>query len=77
MTTTTVVSIDQIRAVLESNTTNAHAEVMALLEKPLLAETLIKTRGNQTKAAEILGLNRGTLRQRVKAHNILKTKVAA
>ncbi|ARG17609.1 MULTISPECIES: helix-turn-helix domain-containing protein [Acinetobacter] len=77
MSTSTVVSIDQIRAVLESNTTNAHAEVMALLEKPLLAETLIKTRGNQTKAAEILGLNRGTLRQRLKAHNILKTKVAA
>ncbi|MEM9992700.1 MAG: helix-turn-helix domain-containing protein [Acinetobacter pittii] len=77
MITSTVVSIDQIRAVLESNTTNAHAEVMALLEKPLLAETLIKTHGNQTKAAEILGLNRGTLRQRLKAHNILKTKVAA
>ncbi len=36
MTTTTVVSLDQIRAALESNTTNAHAEVMALLEKPLL-----------------------------------------
>ncbi|AUT34491.1 protein ninH [Acinetobacter pittii] len=77
MTTTTVVSLDQIRAALESNTTNAHAEVMALLEKPLLEETLIKTRGNQTKAAELLGLNRGTLRQRLKAHNILKTKVAA
>ena len=42
MNTSTVVSLDQIRAVLESNTTNAHAEVMALLEKPLLAETLIK-----------------------------------
>lgn len=77
MTTTTVVSLDQIRAALESNTTKAHAEVMALLEKPLLEETLIKTRGNQTKAAELLGLNRGTLRQRLKAHNILKTKVAA
>ncbi|MCK0923705.1 protein ninH [Acinetobacter pittii] len=77
ITSTTVVSLDQIRTVLESNTTNAHAEVMALLEKPLLAETLIKTRGNQTKAAELLGLNRGTLRQRLKAHNILKTKVTA
>ncbi len=77
ITSTVVVSLDQIRAVLESNTINAHAEVMALLEKPLLAETLIKTHGNQTKAAELLGLNRGTLRQRLKAHNILKTKVAA
>ena len=41
ITSTVVVSLDQIRAVLESNTTNAHAEVI-LLEKPLLAETLIK-----------------------------------
>ena len=71
MIKSTVVSIDQIRAVLDSNTTNAHAEVMAILDKPLLQEALMKTRGNQTKAAELLGLNRGTLRQRLKTHNLV------
>lgn len=72
MITSTVVSLDQIRAVLDSETTNAHAEVMAILEKVLFQETLIKTRGNQTKAAEILGLNRTTFRKRLRIHNILK-----
>ncbi len=72
MIKSTVVSIDQIRAVLDSNTANAHAEVMAILEKPLLQEALIKTSGNQTRAAAILGLNRGTLRKKLKAHGLMK-----
>jgi Fis family transcriptional regulator len=44
---------------------------MQLVEKPLLEITLTHTRGNQTKAAEILGLNRGTLRTKLKAHGII------
>jgi Fis family transcriptional regulator, factor for inversion stimulation protein len=72
MITSTVVSLDQIRAVLNTNTTNAYAEVMAILEKTLFQETLIKTRGNQTKAAQILGLNRSTFRKRLRNHNIIK-----
>ncbi|VXA58241.1 Protein ninH [Acinetobacter proteolyticus] len=72
MNTVTVVSLNQIRAVLDTETTNAHAQVMAILEKPLLQEALIKTRGNQTKAAELLGMNRSTLRQRLKIHDLLK-----
>lgn len=66
----TIVSLEQIKEVLESETSNVHSKVMALLEKPLIEQTLIKTRGNQTKAAEILGINRGTLRQRLKAHDL-------
>lgn len=34
--------------------------VLAEMEKPLLSVVLEYTRGNQTRAAEILGLNRGT-----------------
>jgi two-component system nitrogen regulation response regulator GlnG len=36
------------------------------LEAPLLAATLSATRGNQIKAAEILGLNRNTLRKKIR-----------
>ncbi|EXB47252.1 bacterial regulatory, Fis family protein [Acinetobacter baumannii 146457] len=45
---------------------------MELVEKPLLDLTLTHTRGNQTKAAELLGLNRGTLRKKLKAHGLMK-----
>ena len=36
------------------------------LERPLLALTLDATEGNQLKAAEILGINRNTLRKKLR-----------
>lgn len=41
-------------------------------EKPLLVSILRYTHGNQSKAAQILGLNRGTLRTKLKAYDLLK-----
>ena len=40
-------------------------------EKPLISVVLEYTRGNQTRTAEILGLNRGTLRKKLKVHQLL------
>ena len=40
------------------------------LEAPLIAATLTWTRGNQIKAAEILGLNRNTLRKKIRDLNL-------
>jgi two-component system, NtrC family, nitrogen regulation response regulator GlnG len=40
------------------------------VEKPLLSAALAATRGNQIKAAELLGLNRNTLRSRIRDLNI-------
>ena len=42
-----------------------HALVMNEVEKSLLKETLSLTDGNQKKAAEILGINRNTLRKKM------------
>ncbi|MDP1465747.1 helix-turn-helix domain-containing protein, partial [Klebsiella pneumoniae] len=36
------------------------------LEYPLIAASLEATRGNQIKAAEMLGLNRNTLRKKIR-----------
>jgi two-component system nitrogen regulation response regulator GlnG len=40
--------------------------LLARLEKPLIIATLRATAGNQIKAAEILGLNRNTLRKKMR-----------
>jgi two-component system nitrogen regulation response regulator GlnG len=47
-----------------------HARILAEIEKPLIMETLYHTAGNQIKAAHILGLNRNTLRKKIKELNI-------
>jgi two-component system nitrogen regulation response regulator GlnG len=44
--------------------------VLRELEKPLLSLTLEATKGNQVKAAQVLGLNRNTLRKKIKELDI-------
>ena len=44
--------------------------VINCVEKPLLESVLTRVRGNQTHAAQMLGLNRNTLRKKMKAHGI-------
>ncbi len=45
--------------------------VMNEVEGALLTEVMRHTRDNQSKASEILGLNRGTLRKKLKQHDLL------
>lgn len=44
--------------------------VMNCVEKPLLESVLHRVQGNQTHAAQMLGINRNTLRKKMKAHGI-------
>lgn len=46
--------------------------VLGEVEKPLFKAVLGYTKGNQSEAAEILGINRGTLRRKLRTHNLLK-----
>ena len=48
-----------------------YAMVMAQVEEPLLTAVMSYTRGNQSKASEMLGLNRGTLRKKLREHKLL------
>ena len=49
---------------------NLHNLVLKEVEIPLLQVVLQQTRGNQTKAAQLLGWSRGTLRKKLKEYKL-------
>jgi two-component system nitrogen regulation response regulator GlnG len=44
--------------------------LLAEVERPLIVQTLSATRGNQIRAAAILGINRNTLRKKIQTLGI-------
>jgi len=44
--------------------------VIGCIERPLIEVVLNKAEGNQTRAAEMLGMNRNTLRKKMKQHGL-------
>jgi len=44
--------------------------VLSEVEAPLLDIIMQHTRGNQTRAANMLGINRGTLRKKLKKYGM-------
>jgi two-component system nitrogen regulation response regulator GlnG len=50
--------------------TGVYDRILREVERPLLSLTLLATRGNQIKAAQVLGLNRNTLRKKIRELDI-------
>ncbi len=50
--------------------TGLYDRILKEIEPPMITAALAATRGNQIKAAELLGLNRNTLRKKVREHKI-------
>ena len=48
--------------------------ILREVELPLIAISLAATRGNQIKTAELLGINRNTLRKKIKDLDIQVTR---
>ena len=51
--------------------TDVYQMVLSEIEAPLLETVMDYTRANQTKAAILLGLNRGTLRKKLKQYGLI------
>jgi Fis family transcriptional regulator len=54
----------------ESQPHDMLAMVVSCVERPVLQVALEKCNGNQSKAAEMLGITRSTLRKKLAAHDI-------
>ena len=63
--------LDQYFKDLDEDQASAIYEmVINTVEKPLLLYIMNKAEGNQSKAAKMLGLNRNTLRKKLKQYNL-------
>jgi two-component system nitrogen regulation response regulator GlnG len=62
---------------LDAGSRDLYAEALALMERRLLTRVLEKTGGNQLRAAELLGITRGSLRHKLKALGISIRTVCA
>jgi len=51
---------------------NLYDMVLQQVEQPLLEIVMQHVDGNQSRAAECLGINRGTLRKKLKTYNLIK-----
>ena len=52
------------------NCTGIYDMVVAAVEKPMLEVVMFQAQGNQTRAAQMLGVNRNTLRKKLQQHGI-------
>ncbi|MNE24696.1 DNA-binding protein Fis [compost metagenome] len=57
--------MEKVVEILRDNKGKGYNALLVEFEKVMLEEALVMTRGNQTRAAEVLGLNRGTLRKKI------------
>ena len=55
---------------LKVNNKNIHSDIISEVERSIIQNVLIITKGNQLKASEMLGLNRNTLRKKIGDLNI-------
>ena len=62
--------VECVRGLREHASANLYDLMIGLVEKPLLRAVLRETAGNQVRAAQILGINRNTLRKKLLEHGI-------
>ena len=61
---------NNLNKLLKDNNKNIYSEVISEVEQSMIKNVLFITKGNQLKAAQILGLNRNTLRKKIGDLNI-------
>lgn len=56
---------DFVKGMRKGSARNLYPILISAVERPLIASALRETKGNQIQAAELLGLNRNTLRKKI------------
>ncbi len=62
-------------ALIDAERGRLHRALVARLERPLFAAVLEAAGGNQLEAARILGINRNTLRKRLRLLGLIRSAI--
>ena len=63
-----------VKKIKHSNNTGLYALLISEIEKPIFSLALQETNGNQVKAARLLGVNRNTIRKKMREFKITVVK---
>ncbi len=55
----------------EQQPSNVYEMVVFTVEKPILEAVMARAGGNQSQAADMLGINRNTLRKKLQQHGLI------
>ncbi|MDY7577544.1 Fis family transcriptional regulator [Herbaspirillum sp. RTI4] len=55
----------------EQTPSNVYEMVILTVEKPIFEAVMLRADGNQSQAAEMLGINRNTLRKKLQQHGLI------
>jgi two-component system nitrogen regulation response regulator GlnG len=66
-----------VQSRIDEGSTNVYAETLEMMERKLITKILSQTAGNQSQAAELLGITRGSLRNKIRALGILIEQVVS
>lgn len=62
---------DYLETLGDNEASNVNRIVLDEVERPMLEIMMRYTHGNQSRAAQCMGINRATLRTKLKRHNLL------
>lgn len=62
---------DYLNDLGEQKPTNIYDMMLLTVEKPILQVVMTRAEGNQSHAAQMLGINRNTLRKKLQEHGLL------
>lgn len=69
--TVTEITRSHLNSLGDEDATNLYRQIIDQVEKPLLEVMMERTHGNQSRAAICLGINRATLRSKLKRHGLM------
>ncbi|WP_075083766.1 sigma-54-dependent transcriptional regulator [Mariniblastus fucicola] len=68
---------DFVQARIDEGSSEIYAETLEMMERKLITKILSETSGNQSQAAEMLGITRGSLRNKIRSLGIVIEQVVS